>query len=451
MMSSMTIHEAEQAVISDMLSAGVAERHALELNPTDFQDNLYQQAYTAIATLAARHQAVTIPALSEELDRTAGEMSADVFGAIMEARGRYAHTKGMMAADNIRIVKEQSIRRHAYNMLTDAAEQMQNPAADVNEVFEKVRAAMKALGNNDTSTDLMTLPEVLVVAYTQLNNLALGKDKPIATGITGLDERIAGLHRGEMTIIGARPAVGKSALAMQIAIGAATNGANVVVCSREMTAEQYGVRVLLRGSKGLESARLRKGQIDDDDWDELQASLNTYGKLTWARFTFKVKYVEDLRRLVEQQVNGNDGLDVLIVDYTQLMQTRQESEKEYVRIGIISKALKDIALDYNIAVVALAQVGRSSDNKMPNMAELRGSGDLEQDADNIIFMYRAKGEDDVWVHKDDKPKIRNWQKQGLEYIVLNIVKQRMGETGKTAVLFQPRTLQYASVPRETGE
>lgn len=441
--------ETEMAVLADLLTPGVADRYSGLLRTADFTDILHQMAFDAIQAVLLERKPITLQTVNEQLEKRAGSMAGDALSALIEAQLRYGFAKGLTADENVRILKERSTRRQGYSLLADAAEQLQNQSYSTEEVFEAVRTGLKTLENDKLDDDIISLEQVLIKAYTHIEDIQKGKDKAILTGVTGLDNITAGLHRGEMTIIGARPSVGKSALAMQIALTAGLNNAKVLVCSREMTDIQYGMRVLLRDTT-LDGKKLRSGNVSESDWAQLSDTLMRYSAIADTNFTFKAKFTEDLRRLVERRANS-EGLDVLIVDYTQLMQTRQKADKDYVRLGIISKSLKDIAVDYNIAVVALAQVGRTSDGKMPTMAELRGSGDLEQDADNIIFMYRAVGSGDREVAPQDRDKIAGWQMQGLEYIVLNVVKQRQGETGKTAVLFQPRTLQYASIPREMDE
>ena len=248
-----------------------------------------------------------------------------------------------------------------------------------------------------------------------------------------------------MTIIGARPAVGKSALAAQAAIAAAEAGHKVCIVSREMTGNQYGIRILARGTK-VSNMRMRTGELTDDDWGQLSDSLMLYGNHD-IRFMFSTKYIEDLKAEAEAMKEKN-GLDMLIVDYIQLMQSRQRFDKDYQRIGHISKTLKDLSTDLNIAVIALAQVGRSTDGSMPMLSELRGSGDLEQDADNVIFMHRPDDAQDKWVRPSDRGVFEAIHSMKCQYLVLNVAKQRQGETGAVACIFDPRAMSFTEVKHE---
>ena len=163
-------------------------------------------------------------------------------------------------------------------------------------------------------------------------------------------------------------------------------------------------------------------------------------------FIFTTRYIEDLRMEVQKKVDAGE-LDLLMVDYTQLMQARQRFDKDYLRIGYVSKMLKDMTTDFNIAVIAPAQVARSRENEMPTLSDLRGSGDLEQDADNVIFLHRPKDARDKYVHPDDKASFDQLTKSGLQYIAVDVAKQRQGETGTTAVIFDPARMRYTAIDR----
>jgi replicative DNA helicase len=259
-----------------------------------------------------------------------------------------------------------------------------------------------------------------------------------------LDKITSGFHRGELSIIGARPAVGKSALGMHIALATAAQGYRVGVVSREMTDVQYGARIL--GSRAeIEPGKMRTGQLDPYDWTQLSEAMQHYSDMS-VSFMFSARDIEDLRMEVQRKIDG-EGLDMLVIDYLQLLQTRRRFEKDYLRVGYISKAIKDMTTDFNIPIIALAQVGRSSARTMPNLSELRGSGDIEQDADNVIFMHRPEDASDDSILSGDGGMIAALEAENKQYIVLEIAKQRQGQTGRTAVVFDPARMKYTSIAR----
>lgn len=432
-------------MLAAMLTKGLARANMGALTTDDFGTDDHRRIWGAIQSLAAQNAALDYITVNAEMERLYGKSDA-ALNELLDASSRYGFTKGYGLKEYITIVREHSRRRTCYEALMTAAQKLSDSTEDTDTVLTGVRQALTAAENGRRCADSMEMSDVLSAAYGELENRAKGESKGIPYGITALDRHTAGLHKGELTLIGARPAVGKSALGVQIAIAAAQSGAKVLICSREMTAEQYGIRVLMRGA-GVDSGKLRAGDIDDEAWDKLAQSLMFYGGLP-IRFAFTARYVEDLRQVAEQQLATN-GLDVLVVDYTQLMQTRAKFEKDYMRIGYVSKALKDMTVDLNIAVVALAQVGRAADGDMPTLAELRGSGDLEQDADNVIFMHRPASANDKWVNKDHREAFNGIQMQHEQYIVLNIAKQRQGETASTAVVFSPRMMEFKSITQRS--
>ena len=147
---------------------------------------------------------------------------------------------------------------------------------------------------------------------------------------------------------------------------------------------------------------------------------------------------------VQKKVDSNE-LDMLVVDYVQLMQTRRRFDKDYLRIGYVSKMLKDMSTEFNICIVGLAQVGRAAEGTMPTMAELRGSGDIEQDADNIVFLHRPETADDQYVRKEDKSLFNTMKNLDQQYIVIKVAKQRQGETGMTPVIFNPQKMRFSTI------
>ena len=130
------------------------------------------------------------------------------------------------------------------------------------------------------------------------------------------------------------------------------------------------------------------------------------------------------------------------------MQTRQKFDQDYQRIGYVSKMLKDMTTDFNISVIALAQVGRSTENEMPTLADLRGSGDLEQDADNVLFLHRPKDAKDKFILSQDRELFERIQGGSMQYIVVSIAKQRQGDIGSVAVIFDPGRMRYLTIERE---
>jgi replicative DNA helicase len=229
---------------------------------------------------------------------------------------------------------------------------------------------------------------------------------------------------------------------MWCALNAAKAGYRVGVCSREMTASQYGTRIFQSGTD-ISSYKLRTGDLSLEDWAQLAQTMGYYQGYN-VSFLFNTKDVEDLRAAVQQRVDG-DGLDMLVVDYTQLMRTKQKFDADYQRIGYVTKTLKDMTTDFNISVLALAQVGRGSAGDMPSLEELRGSGDMEQDADNVLFLHRPEKSTDAWIAPGDINLFNVLQRDGRQYIAVRVAKQRQGQIGSLAMVFNPDKMTYIGV------
>ena len=298
---------------------------------------------------------------------------------------------------------------------------------------------------NTSEHKWVSLHDMLLETFTDLERRSKGEIPAMTSGIKSLDKYTGGFHHGELVIVGARPAVGKSALGLHIALAASVAGFKVAACSREMAAVQYGVRLLSRGAS-VDSYRMRTGKLTEDDWGKLTDALGEYADMH-IDFAFAARDIETLRAAVQDKVDS-EGLDLLLVDYLQLMDSRKHFRSEYEHISYISKALKDMTLDFGICIIALAQVGRSSEGSMPTLAELRGSGSIEQDADIVIFMHKPKSADDEHVFPDDRSLFNGiLESTGQEYCALDIAKNRQGVTRTVPVLFKPSRMIFNDIFR----
>ena len=431
--------EAERAIIAAGMKRSGNWKKLQALTAEDFYDAAHQRIFRAEQALLSAGKPADMATMPAALAKY-GNADADMLVLMEIARNSFGAEFGI--DENVRILKDLHLRRTLHAELENAIDALGDAANETEAILERTRQRMRDMVA--TGHEWQNISSVMLNTFKALERRAKGEDKGMPYGIQMLDKHMAGLHRGELTVIGARPAVGKSALGAYIAISAAAAGYRVGICSREMTDVQYGVR-LLANRTHVDPMRLRTGEIRDADWEDITEALEHFGSQP-IDFLFTTRNVEDLRMEVQKRVD-TDGLDVLVVDYMQLLQTRERFEKDYLRVGYVSKTLKDMTVDFNIAVVALAQVGRSSDGDMPTLAELRGSGDIEQDADNVIFMHRPKP-DEKYVDPSDRDLIRGLEMQKMRYIALDIAKQRQGETMTTSVIFDPARMRFTGIARE---
>lgn len=431
----------EYGTINILLNSPENAREANILVADDFHDDINREIFSAIRELAMQKKPFDLVAVDTALSERLGASAGPSQQRLVEI-ATSLHYSSYMLKEYIEQLKACSMRRNIYLICEETQTALKEASNDSAAVLENTRQKLRDLVISRHAWKSMA--DVLAETFAALEKKSKGEEQTMTSGIAALDNITAGFHGGEFTIIGARPAVGKSAFGGFVALSASRSGYKVGICSREMTAVQYGTRIIAHGSE-VDPKKLRTGELEVDDWVQVAQTLNLYSSRN-VSFIFSAAYIEDLRMEVQRKVDAGD-LDMLIVDYIQQMRTKQRFDKDYLRIAYISKMLKDMSTDFNISVVGLAQVGRQSDGAMPTLAELRGSGDLEQDADNVIFLHRPADASDKYVHPHDREIFSGMRNSGLQYIAISVAKQRQGEIGTLAVAFNPGRMRYTMIDR----
>lgn len=440
--SGLASNDAEDSLIGACIRNPKALDALEGLCEQDFTQPHARAAFRAIRGLANQNRRVDLVTVVEAVECASKRVSdMPVYLSNCAQKTPVWANAGEYAA----IVKELSIRRRIVDVSAQISRGALDRSQDCAKTLDDARLALADIVVSRHATQ--GISDVLANAYAYVVGVASGDIRPIPTGLACIDDTIGGLYRGEYTIVAARPSVGKSAFAASIALAAARNGARVAICSREMTDVQYGQR-LLSSTAYVDGMRMRTGKLHDGEWPLLGDAMTELSTLP-IEFMFSVRTVEDLRQEC-MRLKENGGLDVLVVDYLQLMDSAGNFEKEYLRIGKISHALQALAHDLNIVVLALAQVGRSAQNAMPTLAELRGSGDMEQDADGVIFLHRPENAQDRTVNPMDKSRFDEFKAMGYEYISIHIAKQRNACTGYINILFEPSKMRYYAIDRKGG-
>lgn len=440
--SGLANNDAEDSLIGACLKNPKALDALSSLSVQDFTQPHAQEAFKAIRALINQNRRVDLVTVVEAVEGASKRVS----DMPVYLSGCAQKTPVWANADEYAaIVKELSIRRRIVDVSAQISRGALDRTQDCAKTLDDARLALASIVVSRHATQ--GISDVLANAYAYVVGVASGDIRPIPTGLACIDDTIGGLYRGEYTIVAARPSVGKSAFAASIALAAAKNGARVAICSREMTDVQYGQR-LLSSAAYVDGMRMRTGKLCDGEWPLLGDAMAELENLP-IEFMFSVRTVEDLRQEC-MRLKENGGLDVLAVDYLQLMDSAGSFEKEYLRIGKISHALQALAHDLNIVVLALAQVGRSAQSAMPTLAELRGSGDMEQDADGVIFLHRPENAQDRTVNPMDKSRFDEFKAMGYEYISIHIAKQRNACTGYINILFEPAKMRYYAIDRNGG-
>ena len=295
--------------------------------------------------------------------------------------------------------------------------------------------ALFEVSQKRTTRDFVSIAEVLDRFFDQIEYLQQhrGDVVGVPTGFADLDQLTGGMQRSDLIILAARPSMGKSALALGLAYGAAVqHGKTVGIFTLEMSAEQL-VQRLLSTETGVDSHRLRLGQIDDSEWERISRAL---GRLSEANI-----FIDDSANVAlmdvrskARRLQAEHGVDMIIIDYLQLMSSNRRSDNRVQEISEISRGLKGLARELNVPVIALSQLSRAVETRSdhrPMLSDLRESGSIEQDADIVMFIYR-----------DDKYD-ENSEKKGIAELI--VAKHRNGPVGSVNLRFFERTARFADL------
>lgn len=431
---------AEKALIGALLQCEKPEPYLLRLNEDDMMLEAHKIILSAMQRLAGRREPFDFSIVAREAkkDARANAINADVI-AIECIRNA---PSAVMVEQYYRQVKNlgnrRRVQRIAQEMDESARDIMQEPDVVISEAMDKLR---KISQGQDCWKDTA---RIMSEALDTIERMSKGEEIYLKTGIPDLDCVISGLFPGELTVLGARPAVGKSALAAFIGANIASCGKKVGICSLEMAPLQYAKR-LIASRGGVSAEKLRTGKaLTEADWDKIVGACSEMAG--WQMpFTFSVKTIEDLEAETRRRID-TAGLDLLIVDYMQLLRTKKPAESNFACVTAVSHGLKSLALDMGIPVLALAQVARPERKgmlQMPTLDCLRGSGDIEQDADAIWFLHRPELPDDRSINPRHDSIARACMNGGPnQYVVLNVAKQRDGKTRMIDMIFDPEHMSY---------
>lgn len=443
-----TCFDAEENILRRMLkSQEVADDVAGTLTGKDFANTDYGRLFNAIQDVLQADRHVDAITVEDSIGRLFPKNAKRLRETLVMLTKYKEPTvdDSHSISDHIAIVKALSMRRAAMQTVGELVKQMYDPSKDIGETLTAIREAVDTSGVDRGAW--RPLSDVLISTYDYLERRQKGEIKAITSGLKCLDRIIGGFYGGELTVIGARPSVGKSAFGANIALAAARDGHKVGIVSCEMVDIGFGQR-LLSHSAWLDGMALRKGELDQEAWDKIAVAMGELGELP-IEFMFDTTYIEDVVQWVTRKARRGE-IDMLIVDYLQLMDTRKKFDSEHLRVGYISRSLKKLATQTGIPVIALAQVSRETDGSMPTLKHLKDSGSIEQDCDGVIFLHRPSKDTDEYIDPRDKPYFAGYDERGTVYLCIAVAKQRQGAIGKTCVCFDPSIMRYIEIAR-TGD
>ena len=406
-----------------------------DLHACDLLDERHRHVLAAMRAVAASGRAADVVTVGEQLESGQKRNLLEAVGGpifLANLLGSCATTVGIEGY--VDIVHDHAERRR----IGDAATAIATAAYDGTDVGDLRELADKtltrALSARKAETT-RTLGEVVSATLAEVRRWHEEGVKPgLQTGLWELDELLGGLLKSDLVILGARPSMGKTAMAMGIAIDAAEGGARVAVFSLEMASEQLGLRVLC-GRAQVEQLRLRRAHGTSDELYRIGIAAGALGKLDMHlddRGSASLTHI----RSVSRRLAREKPLDLVVVDYLQLMRAPGTSSRER-EVAEISMGLKALAKDLDVPVLALAQLNRSLEkrpDKRPVLSDLRDSGQMEQDADVVAFLYR----DEFYDPESDAA--------GQAEVI--VAKQRNGRTGTVSLQFIAEHTTFASLRAE---
>jgi len=419
--------EAEQSVLGGILINNDVWINVIErLHEEDFYRKDHRVIFNAIASLEASGNPFDVVTVVEWLENHNRLEDAGGMGYVAALAENATGTSSIPAYTDI--IRKRSIMRQLIRASGEIGETVFNPEGmSCEEILEFAEQKVFEIAEQETrgTRSYKRIKDLLVTALDRVDEL-FRRDSPITgipTGFDDFDERTAGLQNSDLIVVAGRPSMGKTAFAINIAEHAAIKSKlSVAVFSMEMPGEQLAMRMMSSLGR-IDQHKVRTGKLKDEDWPRLISAVEIMkdSKLliddTPALSPGEIR--ARCRRIAREQ-----GLDLIIVDYLQLMQVRGSPENRATEIAEISRSLKAMAKELNVPVIALSQLNRSLESrtdKRPVMSDLRESGAIEQDADLVVFIYRDE------VYNEDSP-----QKGRAEII---ISKQRNGPIGTVSLTF----------------
>jgi len=436
--------EAEEAVVGSVLIDGDCfPRVAPYIKADDFYRERNQLCFAACEALFQRNEAIDQVTLARELSRSSQ----------LETVGGMAYLSHLISVTPTSVHSEHYAnvvaRTATMRKLIDVASRISTlgyqDTDDIDATLRQAEDALFTVRGTESQRGFMPLRQIYdqyLEDQAAFADVLTDKSGPVMTGYSELDELLGGIQRSDLVILGARPSLGKSALALNASVNAAKNGSTVGVFSLEMSRDQLAMRILSAEAE-IDSHRLRLGLLTDAQSDRITDAIGRLSDLP--------VYIDDTpsQSMIEmrskaRRLSLEHGLDLLVVDYLQLIQGRSgRSDNRVQEISEISRSLKIMARDLNIALITCSQLSRGVEQRpshRPMLSDLRDSGSIEQDADVVMFLHR----DDLYMDEDE------WARQfpGRAYprniADLIVAKHRNGPTGTVQLYFRDNWVRFDS-------
>jgi len=435
--------EAERAVLGSVLLDNGALNVALEtLSKDDFFSESHRVTFEKMLEISEKSRTIDLVTLSEELSKEGLLEKVGGAGYLAALTDGVPVGSTASVAEYSRIVREKALVRRLINASNNVIARCLEATDDPETLIDLAQSQVFEIAEQKVRSGFLGVRDIVKSSFGTIDVLFDRGQRVtgVETGFVDLDNLTSGLQPGELIIVASRPSLGKTALALNIAANAAKNGSVVGVFSLEMSKESLLIRLLCSEAR-IDSHKLRTGFSSREDWNKMTQAL---GRLAEAPL-----FIDDTPALSIMQIRAKarrlkaeKGLDLLIVDYLQLVTGHGRFENRTQEVSFISRSLKSIAKELRVPVLALSQLSRAPEQRpgqRPQLSDLRESGSIEQDADVVIFIFREK--------RTAEEAETEMDRHGVETRLI-IGKQRNGPTGEVPVVFQRVHVRFENIARE---
>ncbi|MFD0698514.1 replicative DNA helicase [Paenibacillus sp. GCM10027628] len=432
--------EAEQAVLGAILLQGEALITAMErVTSDDFYRGAHQRIFEAIVELAEEQEPVDLITLTARLSDK--QQLEEIGGVTYLSQLANAVPTAANVDYYAAIVEEKSMLRRLIRTATQIVSDGYANSEDVGAMLSEAEARILEISQRRTSSGFVSIRDVLMEVFERVEHLYShkGGSTGIPSGFVDLDKMTSGFQRSDLIILAARPSVGKTAFALNVAQNVGVRAKETVaIFSLEMGAAQLVTRMIC-AEANVDANRMRTGFLEGDDWEKLTMAIGALSEANIFIDDTPSITVADIRAKC-RRLQQEKGLGMILIDYLQLIAGRGKGDNRQQEVSEISRTLKQIARELNVPVIALSQLSRGVEqrqDKRPMMSDLRESGSIEQDADIVAFLYR----DDYYDKESEKKNI----------IEIIIAKQRNGPVGTVELAFLKQFNKFVNMDRSHQE
>jgi replicative DNA helicase len=430
--------EAEEAVLGALLIDPEGIFRVLPfLQADDFYLRKHRWIYEAIIRIHERRDPIDLLTLTTELEQ---QNQLDTVGGAASISQLINAVPSAISIESYgRLVEQAAVRRRLLNAAGDIARLAHDESISVEQVVDRSEKTLFGVSQKRSTRDLQPIQEIVPRYYDHIEYLYAhrGEVMGVPSGFRDIDRLLGGFQKSDLLILAARPGVGKTSLMLTFALQAAEKRKVVAIFSLEMSAEQLVQRLVAQIS-GIDAQRLRLGRLKEEEWPAFADAIGRLSELPiYIDDTPSISVLQlrtKCRRLASER-----GLDMVYIDYLQLMSTEMRSDNRVQEVSYISRSLKGLAREVNVPLMTASQLSRAVEqrqDKHPVLSDLRESGSLEQDADIVMFIYR----EELYKEDTENPNIAD----------LMVAKHRSGPTGTIQLYFNKRLTQFADVTTQVA-